>query len=335
MSEHASPATDPHTRRIAEAAAWKVRLNEQGLESSYDFEMWLMADPANEEAWNQVEAPWQLFGDHAASPLVVKARRDALNRVHARSRPPRRVWFALAASILLVVCTGLILLGQGWWADDQQVYRTDHGERRTILLADGSRVSLDAETELRVSLKPKARELQLISGQARFDVAHDARRPFSVLAGGQSVVAVGTAFNIDLLEARPRITMIEGKVEIFSVARADGGRGTQTRLVALAAGQQLSFGTRAAVVRAANVDAAIAWNEGQLIFDDEPLATVAHRVSRYAAKPISVAPDAASLRVSGVFQSNDANGFVDTVTDYLPVRAERSADGSVTLVKAP
>lgn len=330
MSER-HPEISVDERRITEAAGWKVRLNEAGVESSYEFEAWLAADPANEIAWKQVEAPWDLFGEQASSPLAVKLRRDALNRVHLRPPLYRRPWFAIAASIVLVVFTGLSFLRSWSWAEQPTVYQTAHGERRSVLLADGSHVSLDAETELRVMLSAGKRDLELVQGQARFDVAHDVRRPFSVLAGGQSVVAVGTAFNIDLSEKRPRITMIEGKVEVFDASQASSGQAPR-RLTALIHGQQLSFTAQSAIVRPANVEAATAWNNGQLIFDDEALATVVSRVSRYSTKPITVAPDVATLKVSGVFQSNDVDGFVETIGGYLPVRTVKSASGAITLV---
>lgn len=319
-------------QRVAEAAAWKIRLNEAGIDSSYEFEMWLLADPANEAAWRSVEEPWSLFGDHASSPTVVAARRDALSRAHDRieQRSPR--WLALAASIALILFASLGLLGYRWWDNRPDVYRTQHGERRVILLADGSRLSLDAETEVRVALGDDARKLELVAGQARFDVTHDSRRPFSVKAGKQTVVAIGTAFNIDLISARPEITLIEGKVEVYTAPAIHAK--APPPVTTLVAGQQLRFTTQAALVVPANVEAATAWTQGQLVFDDEPLANVVPRIVRYANHPITVSPDAASLRLSGVFQSDDVDGFLQTITDFLPVRTERSADGSVTIARA-
>ena len=81
----------------------------------------------------------------------------------------------------------------------------------------------------------------------------------------------------------------------------------------------------------ANLDRATAWESGQLAFKDEPLGAVAERVSRYAAQPVSVAPGAAGLRVSGVFKAGDIDTFVDIVTSYLPVRATAAPDGEILL----
>src|SRR3546814_1264895 len=91
------------------------------------------------------------------------------------------------------------------WSSDvcsSDLYRTVLGERRVVTLADGSTVSLDAASEVRVAYSERARELALVRGQARFDVAHDPRRPFAVQARDQRVVATGTAFNVDLLDRK-------------------------------------------------------------------------------------------------------------------------------------
>jgi transmembrane sensor len=327
---------DPHVRRITEAASWKARLNDLGLDSSYDFEAWLDEDPANEAAWRQVEAPWDLFGDQAASPRILAARSDALARAHRHySRRRLPIWVSIAASFLVVGLITTLYFSLSWWGGRPDVYETAHGERRVVVLADGSRVSLDAETELHVRLEDGSRKLELLRGQARFDVAHDARRPFSVEAGDQTIVAIGTSFNIDMLGARPRITLIEGRVEVIPEGPTGNAPARPRKNLTLAAGQQLSFDLRAApVVTPANIQVTTAWTMGQLIFEDEPLSAVVVRVSRYAERPIVVAPNVASLRVSGVFQSDDAEGFVKTITDFLPVRAVSTPDGKTRIVKA-
>jgi transmembrane sensor len=318
---------------VTEAAAWKVRLHELGVESSLEFEAWLAADPAHADAWRQVEAPWELFGDQASAPAMVAARRDALARAHARARPRYPAWAALAASIALLLSSVLAYGGYLWWSIQPDIYLTGHGERRVVVLEDGSRLSLDAETEVRVRLQDNARELELVKGQARFDVAHDARRPFSVKAAERIVVALGTAFNIDLIGRRePRITLIKGKVEVLPANRDISG-GAAPRPLILAPGQQLSFQARRPQVTAADMEAVTTWTTGQLMFDDEPLGSVILRVNRYASRPISVSDDAATLRVSGVFQADDPDGFVEAITSYLPVRARADKTGGVEIVR--
>ena len=318
-------------RRLTEAAAWRVRLTEDDADTSEAFEAWL-ADPLNEAAWDQVQAPWREIGEKATSPELMAARAGALARArrHGRLRWASTGRGRIAASVaaLFIAAGGY----GGWrWADAQpDVYRTTLGERRVVPLPDGSRVSLDSGSKIRIRYTNDARKLELVAGQARFDVAKDVRRPFSVTARDQTVVATGTAFNVDLLGPKVLVTLIEGKVVVLrEKARRTG---PDPAPIALDAGEQLVSAPAAPPrVHTISVERATSWESGQLTFADEPLAAVAERVSRYAEAPITVAPNAAAMRVSGVFRAGDVDAFVDMVTSYLPVEADAESDGEITL----
>lgn len=324
--------------RFAEAMAWRVRLTEdpaqaQGLDS------WLAQDPAHADVWREVQALWGFLGEHATAPEAVAARSAALNHVH---RHNRRRWHehglpgkAIAASVMFIVLTAVLVGGVLWQLGQPDVYRTALGERRTVTLADGSAVSLDAASEVRVKYSDRARDLTLVRGQASFDVARDPLRPFAVQAGDRRVVATGTAFNIDLLGSQVLITLIEGHVLVLdtrparTVAKAEP--------VELHVGQRLIAAPQRPVqVQSVDLERATAWQQGQLVFDNEPLAAVAARVSRYTFKPVIVADDgAAALRLSGVFNTGDLESFLATVTTYLPVQATPTQDGRIELRERP
>ena len=329
---------EEETRRLAQAAAWRVRLTEDGAETSDAFEAWI-ADPANEAAWDQVQGPWRQVGEKATSPELMALRAGALAR--ARRRESRtwtrtlggRIAAGLAAVFVLTAGYG----GWQWYGAQPQVYRTTMGERRVVPLPDGSKLSLDSGSRVRVRYTGDARRLELISGQARFDVAHDVQRPFSVTARDQTVVATGTAFNIDLLGPRVLVTLIEGSVLVLPKAAepraADDGKAARPAPIRLEAGERLvATATAPPVVEVASLDRATAWETGQLAFKDEPLSAVAERIGRYAETPLAVSPDAADLKVSGVFKAGDIVTFVDVVTHYLPVDDRRDSDGAITLV---
>ena len=228
---------------------------------------------------------------------------------------------AIAAGILAVAIGAWF----AWHAGQPDVYRTAAGERRVVTLADGSQVALDSRSEVRVRYTAATRELTLAAGQARFDVAHDVTRPFTVRAREQEVIATGTAFNVDLIGANLLVTLIEGRVVVHPVRSASP--------IALDAGEQLAFSPATSpVVTRVNVDRALAWQNGELVFEDEPMSTVVARVSRYAGHPIVVSDQAtAGLRISGVFHTGDVEGFVSTIVSYLPVRSRRAPDGTIHL----
>jgi transmembrane sensor len=328
-------------RRLAEAAAWRVVLTEAGVETSPAFEAWLVGSPANADAWAETQALWDLFGEHATSIEMITARRDALARV-GRSQRGRlraaqrglvgRFWIAGAAAAVVA------LLGLGglttWYAAKPQVYHTTLGERRSVTLADGSRIALDADSQVEVRLLLTARKLKLDRGQARFDVAHDADRPFSVQVRDQTVIATGTTFNVDLIGPRIMVTLIEGKVSVLRDHKSKGAAKPRQVLARLVGGERLVTENASAQIEKIDVDEATAWESGQIIFDDEPLASAVQRVSRYAVHPVTVEGAAARLRISGVFNTGDVSTFVDTIEHAFPIRAQRNDDGSFVLSSA-
>jgi transmembrane sensor len=314
--------------RLLQAATWRTRLAEAPDTYIEQFEIWRAQDPQNGEAWQVVQAAWEALGEHATSPGLIQLRQAALAHAHnagqshwtrlRRFRFPARL--AAAMAVLVIAMASLLI----WQEHRFDVYRTQAGERRVVTLADGSQIALDSQSEVRVRYSAHARELALVSGQARFDVAHDVERPFSVSAEGHKVVATGTAFNVDLLGSDLLVTLIEGHVT------TDPG---STDRIVLDAGEQLVISASAKPsVNRVNVDHATAWESGRLIFENERLSTVVARVSRYGARPILVDDEqTSSLRISGVFHEGDVDGFVSTLVSYLSVSAQQARDGSIRL----
>lgn len=325
-----------YARCLVEAAAWRAQLTELGVESAPDFEAWLAEDECHREAWQQVAGPWDLLGEHATTPELLKMRGDALEWVHSvsrmRSRSSRRGFFFINPRRTAVVAMAATLLvavvALAFWAlNAPTVYRTGPGERRVATLSDGSQIELDSSTEVRIRYSEQARDLWLQRGQARFAVAHGDRRPFSVVAGGQKVVATGTSFDVDMLGSALYVTLLEGHVR---VSEQDAQPRTNAH-TELDPGQQLVVSQQGeARVVPANIERVLAWQSGQLIFDDEPLATAIERVNRYTVEHLVIAdPRVGELRISGVFHTNNVRGFVETLTSYLPVQAEGRPDGIV------
>lgn len=361
------------SRRLVEAAAWRTHLTEMEVTSTPAFESWLTNDARNAAAWSRVQNSWDLLGEHATAPELLELRRKALGEARdAGRRRWRKGGFsqhsraAIAAGIAVLTIAAMLI----WTLTGPDVYRTAVGERRSVTLADGSHVELDALTEVRVDYSERARILKLVKGQAKFDVAHDVQRPFSVLAAGRKVVATGTTFNMNLLGSDLWVTLIEGQVVVLPqdsaaasgdalAASGDAGREhidrdedartisavhrrpavelapshLENTSIELTAGQQLKIShTGAAHLDDANVQHATSWQSGKLIFEDEPLLSVIVRMNRYTTRPLRVADEkVAALRISGVFNARDTDGFIGTITHYLPVNADYS-DSEIVLL---
>jgi transmembrane sensor len=352
---------DPQTDRLEQAAAWRARLAEASDLHAGEFSSWLAQDPRNREAWRCVQAPWEALGQHATAPGVIRLRRASLVHAHNAMRgnfagPMRlRRPAMLAAGVACVLAAAAFLF---WQVHRPQIFRTGFGERRVVTLADGSQITLDSRSEVTVRYTADARSLTLIRGQARFDVAHDVARPFSVTADGHKVIATGTAFDVDLLGPKLMVTLLKGHVVVLpqsaptiawvpDAARDGPGSATlaaaQSRAllsdgdalqrVYLDPGEQLVV-SPTAVARISRVDLerVTAWERGEIVFDNERLANVIQRMNRYGPRQIFIGDDrAASLKISGVFHEGDIDGFVSTIAAYLPVRARERPDGGVVL----
>lgn len=322
--------------RLQAAFAWRLRLQEDpAAQQGDDYATW-MADARNRAAWADSALSWDAFAEHDAAPEVMNLRHDAV--AYAR-RTARWRWLPLptlrqaAAAAIVAAAVGTAIF---FAFRSPSTYETAIGERRVVALADGSRLSLDSDTKVRVRYARDVRALELDHGRARFDVAHDAARPFTVTAGDETVLAVGTSFNVERLESKVVVTLLEGRVV---VSAAEPKQITSQQAVApsprapvsLAAGQQLVVNKTTPAVTTTNLQTASAWESGQLVFYDEPLGEAVARVNRYIETPVGVDPAVRDVRISGMFLAADVVTFVDAITTYFPVEAKTSG-GRTTLI---
>jgi transmembrane sensor len=323
--------------RLSAAAVWSERLRgEPELEISPQFQQWIQ-DGANARAFEAVQGAMEALQEIASNPGVLDMRGAAFQRL--RDAGPRR-WFSRRRIGLAIAAGLLVLLGAGGYLYQQfyaaQIYVTESGERRVVPLPDGSRITLDSDTEVRVRYTQEAREITLENGRARFDVAHDVARPFTVAAGNETVVAVGTSFNVERLGQKVLVTLIQGRVLIKKESQKSLLSVEPRRVsnITLAAGEQVAADENTApVVKPANLDAATAWEAGHLVFRGEPLGDAVARVNRYTVNPIAVEPSAAAIPISGVFNAGDIGSFVSAITGYFPVEATTDSDNRIHLQK--
>jgi len=340
--ERVSPDPD----RLAEASDWFVRLRAEdaNVDTLAGFQRWLEGDPANAPAYRKICASWGAIGELASSPEIMTGRRDALEdarqaaRRRWQGRPSGRLAWAAALGAVAIIASVAF-----WSHNRADIYYTGVGERRTLTLSDGSVVTLDARSRISVKYRETERSITLQQGQARFDVAKDPRRPFLVEADNETIVALGTKFNVELVASNVLVTMIEGHVAVTGLdanSSASGSAETRGRgddaarsVIELTAGEALHVRKDGKTTRLNQVNLArvTAWQDGKMFFDNEPLSTAAERVNRYARERIQVDPSAANVNVSGVFNTGDSGAFIEAVTSYFPVKAERAAGSTVHL----
>lgn len=289
-----------------QAARWAVRLARAALlpEEQRQLDAWLSSDVRHHGALVRARAHWvdldRLAALHSGA---VEPRMEAAHW----PRVTRRQWIGATAAAAAAVGAGL-----SWLALRARAQRfvSGLGEVRRIPLADGSTVELNTASELLVTISEQQRRLELLRGEALFEVAPDRARPFVVLTEAMAVRAVGTAFDVRLEADRLDVTVTEGTVELRQASAAGP----------VAQGQHLSVNERAVVDRArglevhsiAAAEAArrLAWREGLLSFDRETLATAVAEINRYNRRQM-VVDDArlAAMPIVGRFRTTDIDDF--------------------------
>lgn len=326
------------------AIGWCIRLDAGDLSPAEHRALrdWLAGDANRQSHLDQALALWAGIEADAETPELIALRHEARDAMAcAAARRPRAVlrrtpWQAIAAALALVAVALAALL---WQQQGGAVYRTGIGERRVVALADGSRLSLDADSVVSTAFTDQRRDLTLVRGRARFKVAKNPLRPFAVHVGRDVVVATGTEFSVEALTGEIRVGLFEGHVAILH----DAGRGPVATLArrgdrlvpaerALVPGSELRLAAGAAAASITPLAAGDGLDEGQLSFTAEPLAIAAERMNRFAgARRIVVAPAVADLRISGVFNAGDSDAFAQAVAATLPTRVEAGRD-TLTLV---
>ncbi len=261
-----------------------------------------------------VEIPVETQVATLSAPLPVLTRRSVL---------------VGSAAATVVAAAGAAI----WrYAQDVELYRTKLGERRDILLADGSRIHLNTASTVEVSLRKDSRRIHLVRGEALFEVAHDPSRPFLVDAGAAKLRAVGTAFNVRIREAVVELTVTEGVVAVAENVAAV--RRVDARHVAAGDGAVIRGGAVAPTTL--NPDLLrqrVAWQDGVIELDGETLSQAVDEFNRYRARPIIIGdPRLANLRVGGRFEVDEASKFLTAVEGSFPVQAITADDGSILLV---
>jgi len=261
------------------------------------------------------------------SPVVCEARTFAAARPRRRGlvRPTTR-WMAAAA----VAAVGFAHFAP-WPRPPEQMLGTRVGEVRSVRLEDGSRVILDTDTRLRMSVAGRTRRVELLSGRAAFQVAHDMSRPFRVAAGAMTVTAVGTAFEVMALPRRTSVTLMEGRVVINAEHPPKAG---VRREADLRPGEQLSLGADGALSsrRPVSLDSALAWRALRVDVSDLTVAEAVAEMNRYSKVKLAVRnPTVSSRRISGVFRAGDVEALAAALAAYFELRVVERSGGRIVL----
>lgn len=277
---------------------------------SEQMEQWLGESPSHRVAFWHAKAAWERAGRmRILKPHPAPARKS-----------PSRFWVALAGSaavLIAVAGAGTIWLKKG----NERVLSTGQGERETVSLADGSKIELNTDTELRIGSGLNRRTAELVRGEAYFQIVHDAAHPFTVTAGDHRILDLGTKFSVRESQGALRVALMEGKAQI-----ADLSAGTPQKAVVLVPGD-VALADKSGIsvarkpVRILADD--LAWRHGGLVFHNASLADAIAQFNRYGKVKLVVSdPRVADLTINGAFRADGAEEFAGVTHEIFGLHIE-------------
>ena len=312
-----------------EAALWVARLSDPACNPAVRaaFEAWRDADPAREAAFEREAATWEALDRlRALRPAFPVPDPDLL--APKRVLGPRRSiqWAPAVGMLLTAVLVGALALN----ALSTSAYATAVGERRLIVLPDGSRVELNTDSRIVVHFDRGVRRVDLVRGEAVFNIGAEGR-PFIVHTAAGDFQTRRSDMAVRLRSAGATLIVRQGVVNLKSEANMPQVR----PLASIKAGDQLDLAgghvNRLSIAPEA-VDRALAWRQGYIALNGQTLSEAVEEFNRYNTTKLIISDEhIAGLRLAGYFSATDEEGFAVAVAHAFPVKSARGSDGAILL----
>lgn len=336
---------------LQQSSEWISKLDRGLCEAEkQELQSWVNLSEAHQESLFEMA---NLFDE-----LTVLNELSGLFPLRAKDfNPTRRVFsekvrIGIAASLTFVMVTSFTWLfnsqldseNNGVVALQSRVAETQIGEQKPISLNDGSVIHLNTNSQVEVSYSNLQRKITLVRGEAHFDVAHDPSRPFVVVAGENTVTAVGTAFNVELLNQEHfELLVTEGKVlvkegalkssspgELLAPSHPMNGEGMLVK-----SGEKVFFNGENSPLKVLSLDQVqrdLAWQQGMVVFQGEPLEQALFEVSRYTSIQFEVDdPELKQTRVAGYFKAGDIDGLLFALKNNFDIQSKKVGERRILL----
>lgn len=338
-----------------QAAAWLVKIDGGELDHADNtaFNDWLNANEQHKSCFFTLAKHWdsmavvQILADYYPLPAKKAGATAAHSKPETRSSTEERAgWLAALlstkalAGYAVATCALFLAITLGLNTRELETYQTLPGERMSFALSDGTNITLNTNTRIAVNYSADRRHINLLQGEANFDVTKDKTRPFVVEAGGGLVWAVGTVFNVRFTEPEVAVMVSEGTVKVFANTSVDKAefdasiRSSTTNLEALVnAGNAVSYKRIVSAIQPLN-ERKLAWLEDSLIFEGETLQEAVAEISRYTHYQIIIADDSIkSLRIGGHYNTKDIESLLITLSRSFDIKASKQANNKIVLTR--
>lgn len=306
-------------------------------EDQLRIDAWLSESLEHKKAYQQIESVWVVLAEQSSADEVMALRRSVQsnwilakskwiiysllagfqNTINLLARKPAN--YALAVTFLLLV-TGVALNEQPS-SSAVNFYATKTGQIQTLILTDGSEITLGAKSKIKIKIDNSERAAELLYGEAFFDIASDKSRPFLVLADNVAIEVIGTQFNVLKRSKSINVSVLEGQVNVSNRVTQSSNK-NMGNLVSLTAGQQVVKTNNSSFGQIASIDIAglATWRSGRLIFTETTLGDVITDASRYYDGKFSMQSDElASKKVTLSLRTDQVDQLPQMLAQVLPI----------------
>ena len=336
---------------ISEAASWIAQIDGQRMNNADRIALreWANRSPRHLMELKRLGEMWCDIDALLEEDVQKSSPKASVGQVMAAGFRVRPGLYYAASCVFALVLATPVMLGllptqtqSVIEAPVQIAYETMQGESKKVELEDGSIVHLNTGTYLEVDYTDTARNVDLLRGEALFEVAKDASRPFTVYADGVTAKAVGTSFAVRLQDEGAKVMVAEGLVEVKAPAPAEVKEALISEAMLLQSGQiadlTVEKGRPSLVVTALAEDKMsnkLAWRDGLVIFEGDPLSFAVEEISRYTPSKVVISdPALRTLPIGGVFPAGEIDSFIGALRTSFGVKAEFVEDELIYLSKA-
>jgi transmembrane sensor len=290
-------------------------------ERQAELDAWLAQSAAHHIAYLRIEGAW------SRTDRLAALRRPMLESTEVAG-PRRAFWIRIVAVFALIAVTG-VFAGDYFFRPQMKLIETPIGGQERLTLADGSQIELNTDTAIRVGMNDRARIVELIRGEAYFQIRHDTARPFVVSVSGNRIVDLGTKFLVRIASQSLQIALIEGRARLESASN----QGPQHGLILTPGDLAVASSGTTRITRKSEreISESLAWQRGSIVFDKARLADAVAEFNRYGGPQLDlVGSDIEKLTVSGTFPTTGAEDFAGVAREIFGLRVEHQ-DGKIIL----
>ncbi|EUJ11104.1 Fe2+-dicitrate sensor, membrane component [Methylophilaceae bacterium 11] len=333
-SLHQSYSTD--TAIVEQAIQWHMQLHDAAADEfaavQSAFETWLASNAAHAIAYQRVQSMWQQFNVETiaeAKPLIESNL--AATEFLKKKKSARKAAKSIAAMLVVGLSAALVYHTQQIKPTWVAQYQTPIGQQKTIDLPDHSKLVINTDTVVNILYSAHQREIVLEHGELFIQVAKDTGRPLVVSTADGTAQALGTQFSVyrkNEQRTKTQVAVLESQVKACNLQR--WYQLNSAHCVVVSAGESIEITPQnVSPKQSVDVSQMNAWVSGKLLFDNAPLISVIQQLQRYSPIPITLIPQVAQLRVSGVFPADNVNRSLELLANRLPIQVTQEAQGIV------